>query len=299
MRVLVTGATGQLGPYVIDALACAGWNVVAWSGHRRVRLQPGIDSIPVPLEDAQAVSRAWQEAEPEAVVHAAAVARIDACYADPRHAHQVNVTGTETLCDLADRSNVPVVYISTDLVFDGSRGRYTEQDEPRPVSVYGQTKLRAEQIVLRSPRNVVLRMSLLFGPGRCGVASFLDRVLRRWRQGEPMRFFEDEWRSPLALSDAAEAIRLTLSGDLRGLYHVGGPERLSRWEMGVRFAQHMGYPEQLLQRARRAEFSAAEPRPADVSLCSDRFREAVADWQPHRFPGPWLTEEGWRRGSTA
>ena len=296
MRVLITGATGQLGPYLVDVLTAAGADVVAWSGHRSVRITPAIDSVPVPLDQPAAVARAWTAASPDVVVHAAAMARIDACHADPQQARRVNVQGTEQLCELADRAQIPLIYVSTDLVFDGERGMYREDDGPQPLSVYGQTKLAAERIVLATPRNAVLRVSLLYGPGRCGVRTFLDRVVQAWQEGKAVTFFDDEWRTPLALVDAARAVQSALDQQLRGLFHVGGSERLSRWEGGVRLAQRLGFPETLVVRASRKGFPAPEPRPADVSLCSERFRQAVPQWQPHRFPAPWLTVEQWRGG---
>ena len=287
MRVLVTGATGQLGPYVVETLVRHGHDVIAWSGKRAVELLPGVRSSPVPLEDELTVRAHWAEARPDAVVHAAALARIDTCYTDPQRAHEVNVCGTERLCELADADRVPLYYVSTDLVFDGQKGQYREQDQPRPLSVYAQTKASAERVVLACPRNAVFRVSLLYGPGKCGQRTFFDYVLASWQQQRAVAFYADEWRSPLALIDAAEALRAGVENALAGLFHIGGPERLSRWEMGQRMAEAYGATAALLRRSSRLENPAPEPRPRDVSLQSTRFLHTVPNWQRHRFPEPW------------
>ena len=279
-RILVTGATGQLGPYVVAAIRQAGFRCAAWSGRRRVRFDEETEATPVPLEDARLVEQAWRSARPSAVVHLAALSRIDACYRDPARARSINVGGTDHLVRLARAQGIRFLYISTDLVFDGEKGNYTEEDHPHPVSVYGATKLQAEQVALAYPNAAVFRIALLYGPGRGGTRTFLDRVLESWRNGKAVKFFQDEWRSPLALPDAAAAIVHWLRSPRAGLFHVGGPERISRYEMGCRIARAVGIPVELCEPASRLDWESPEPRPRDVSLDSTRWRTACPLWQP-------------------
>ena len=167
--------------------------------------------------------------------------------------------------------------MSTDLVFDGERAPYDEGAQTAPTSVYGRSKRTAEQeVTLRTPNHAIVRTSLLFGPALGERQGFFDRQLDAVRaRGPRMALFEDEWRTPLSLRAAAEAlVAVALEADLRGTLHVGGPERLSRYEMGARLARSLGAePDTVFTRASRLDVGG-EPRPRDVSLEASMFRRA-------------------------
>lgn len=279
-RVLVTGATGQLGPYVVEHLAALGHSCVPWSRKRTVEIVPGLFSQPVPLEDARLVEQGWRQAQPDVVIHMAAMARIDECFRNPQQARLINVGATDHLVRLAQASSAPFLYISTDLVFDGTKGNYTEDDPPASLSVYGRTKREAEDIVLAYEKGAVFRVALLYGPGRHGVRTFLDRAIESWQGGRPVELFVDEWRSPLALPDAAAAIGHWLRLLAGGLWHIGGPERMNRYEMGCRAADVLGFSRALCVPTTRDSWHGPEPRPADVSLDSSRWRTRCPEWAP-------------------
>jgi dTDP-4-dehydrorhamnose reductase len=279
MRWLVTGASGQLGGYLLRHLRGRGEPVVAWSGTVRGELF-GCPLNPVDLSDPDAAATAFRTARPDLIVHAAAMARVDDCHRDPERARRVNTRGSELLAELAAESGARLVFASTDLVFDGGRGAYREDDPPRPLSVYGRTKADAEAAVLAAPRGVVARLSLLFGPTLVGRPSFFDGMVAALRSGQPLKLFADEWRTPLGAHVAARALAELAHSDAVGLLHVGGPERLSRLEMGLRLVEHLGVSPEPIIAATRDAVPAAEPRPRDTSLGASRWRG--------RFPAlPW------------
>ena len=132
------------------------------------------------------------------------------------------------------------------------------------------------------PRNLVVRVSLLFGPGLTGKSSFFDEQVRALRQRQPITCFADEWRTPLALTTAAQALTTLLTADVTGLLHLGGPERLSRLEMARQLAAYLGADASVIVPAGRRGVAAPEPRPRDTSLNSSRWRSL--------FPRhPWPT----------
>jgi len=272
MRILVTGASGQLGSYLLRELAAGDWQVVAWSGARSGQLF-GVSLQPVDLADTNQVATAFRQVRPTAVIHAAAVATLAECLRDPQRARQVNAHGSAILAVLAAEVGARLVQVSTDLVFDGEKGWYREQDEPAPLSVYGRTKLEAEQAVLAHPRNAVLRLSLLFGPTLVGRPSFFDQQLAALREHKPVTLFTDEWRTPLNLCTAARALVALVRSDFRGLLHLGGPERMSRQEMGLRLAAALQADPSVIVAKKRDQVPSAEPRPCDTSLDSSRWRE--------------------------
>jgi dTDP-4-dehydrorhamnose reductase len=290
--MLITGATGALGGYLLRELAGTDVQVTAWSGTRAG--DPfGIPVRPVDLADADALAGAFREARPDAVLHAAAVANVGQCYRNPDRAHLVNARGSAMLAGLAAEAGARLLLVSTDLVFDGTRGWYAEDDAPSPLSVYGRSKVEAERAVLAQPRTAVARVSLLLGPTLTGRGAFFDQQVQALRAGRPISCFADEWRSPLDLATAARALLALARSDFTGLLHVGGPERLSRLDMGRCLAERLGADPALVVPGKQAEAAAAEPRPRDTSLNSSKWRGLVPG-QPWPSLREGLAGMGWR-----
>ncbi len=281
MRILVTGASGQLGGYLLRELHQRGLSALAWSGSRAGELF-GYPFQAIELADADAVSRAFAQSAPDVVIHAAAIAKISDCHRDPDRAHRVNVEATTRLSDLCRAARVRLVYVSTDLVFDGRRGNYREEDEARPLSVYGRSKLGGEQAALASPLGVVARVSLMYGPSIVGRPSFFDEQLLALRASRPIKLFTDEWRTPLDLPTASSSLVALALSEQTGLFHIGGPERLTRWQLGQEIVTWLGVGSGCIMAANQADVPAAEPRPRDVSLDSSKWRTAFPE---HPWPG--------------
>jgi dTDP-4-dehydrorhamnose reductase len=254
----------------LERLRQSGHRVWAWSG-REVKRRGAIALQPVELTDACAVNLALELADPEMIIHAAAIASQEAARVEPERTRRVNVVATEQLAAWCLRHGRAMVYTSTDLVFDGRQSWYREDARPAPVSVYGRTKHEAEAKVLQVPGGLVARLSLLYGPSRSGRLAYFDRVMEGLRRGEPQHCFEDEFRTPLDYTTAAEALlRLATSG-VAGLVHVGGRERLSRFELVQRSARALGLDPRLVVPIRRNDAVRPEARPADVSLDTTRL----------------------------
>jgi dTDP-4-dehydrorhamnose reductase len=280
MRLLVTGASGQLGGYLLRELAGRSIETIAWSGSC-LGSRFGVGLLSVDLADRNAVAAAFRQVRPDVVIHAAALARVSDCFHNPERARLVNTQGSALLAELAAESGVRVVYISTDLVFDGNRGNYTEDNLPSPVSVYGRTKADAERVVLSTPRNLVVRVSLLFGPSVNGRASFFDEQVLAARNGKPITLFADEWRTPVSIPIAAFALAELAQSEVTGILHLGGPEKMSRLEMGQRLAAILGVDPSFIRSIRRDQAAMDEPRPRDTSLDSSRW---LALFPNHRWP---------------
>lgn len=271
MRILVTGASGLLGSYLLRHLTQTSHAVTAWSGTQSGKLF-GVPLVPLPLTDNDCLEPALAAARPDAIIHAAAMASVASCFRAPAAAWRINVDATRHLAALASQISARFVFVSTDLVFDGRRGGYSESDDACPLSCYGRTKLAAEQAVLAYNRGIVVRMSLLFGPALGPRQSFFDQQIAALRSGSPCPLFVDEWRTPLALSTAGSAIVTLAESDFSGLLHLGGRERMSRFEMGMRLARALGYDGANLVAVTRDSAGAAEARPRDASLDSRYWR---------------------------
>jgi dTDP-4-dehydrorhamnose reductase len=272
--VLVTGSTGLLGGYLLAELARRGTTTIACGG-------PGRGERGVDLTDAEAVRSLVAKVQPKVVIHAAALTLMSDCARDPERARAVNVSATANLAEACRANDARLVHVSTDLVFDGEHAPYDESAAPAPLSVYGRTKLAAErEVAERTARHVIVRTTLLFGPTLTERRGFFEQQLDVLRKGEArLRLFDDEWRTPLSLRTAAEALgAIAVESDLIGVtFHLGGPERMTRLEMGERLARHIGVdPAAAFERASRLDV-AGEPRPRDVSVDSAAFRSAFPD----------------------
>jgi dTDP-4-dehydrorhamnose reductase len=267
MRIVVTGASGQLGAYLLRDPGLADHHeLIPWMGRRAVD-----------LTDADAVVRALAADDPEVIIHAAAISSVAEVQRNPARGRAVNVEATQVLAAWCTEHGRRLVFTSTDMVFDGERGGYREDDEPRPVLEYGRTKAAAEKAALEVPDSVVARISLLYGPSRAGRPSFFDDVIDRLRAGERQAFFTDEYRTPLHYATAAKALLLLAESDARGIVHVAGRERLSRHELMLRAAGALGIDTRLLGANLRGDVPMIEPRPADLSLDTSRLAELLPD----------------------
>ena len=288
MKILVTGASGQLGAYLLDELVRVGHEVVAWSGSK-VDLRGGVDLVPVDLAAIDSIEPALDRADPDAVIHAAAISSAEVVRLDRPRAEAINVRATRRISEWTKSRRRRVVFTSTDLVFDGTRPLRREDDPAEPILAYGQTKRAAELALAPYQSTLVARLPLLFGLSRCGRPSFFDRAIEALRRGEPQSFFEDEYRTPLDYGSAARGLVRLASTDLAGIIHLAGRERMSRFDLMARSARALGLDAGLVRANRRSDASFPEPRPADVSLDTTRWRTLFPDQT-------WLSVEEALRG---
>jgi dTDP-4-dehydrorhamnose reductase len=177
------------------------------------------------------------------------------------------------------------------LVFDGRQGDYDETAAVSPLSVYGETKVAAERIVLANPRHTVVRTSLNYGCSPTGDRSFNEELRRAWQTGQTLRLFTDEYRSPIAAKVTAACIwELARLGE-PGLYHLAGAERLSRWEIGRLLAAHWPDVAVRFERGSIRDYQGP-PRAADTSLNCAKVQKLLATPLP-RF-SDWLASRSGR-----
>jgi dTDP-4-dehydrorhamnose reductase len=234
----------------------------------------------VDLLEANDVARTVEALAPSRIVHAAALTHVAGAFHDPAGAKRINVDATEALAGLAARAGIRFALVSTEMVFDGEHAPYDEASAPSPITVYGRTKLAAEQVAMAGhPANtVVVRVPLLYGFPAAPRNTTFGLQVRALQSGTPLRLFEDEVRSPLWLEDAAAAITTVVESDYTGLIHAGGPEALTRVEMGRLLARSLGLRNLAIIAASRSTADDPEPRPRDLTVNSARY---IA-----RFGGP-------------
>jgi dTDP-4-dehydrorhamnose reductase len=225
MKVAITGARGLFGYGLAEV----------FSAHHAVTDLGHEDADITRADQLRAV---FTKVRPQVIIHPAAIPDLDVCEADPDRAFLVNVIGTRNVVEAAREVGAAVAYISSDTVFDGKKQTpYTESDPTLPVTVYGRTKLHAEEIVREFAEHWVFRVSVLFGPGK---ANFVEKGLRRIAAGEVWTVAADQMGSATYTLDAAEKIRELVEAGRYGLYHLSNQGACSRLEVAQRAAELAG-----------------------------------------------------------
>jgi dTDP-4-dehydrorhamnose reductase len=267
MRILITGAGGQLGRDLADV----------WGDHHEV-VPCGREQLDLSSRDS--VLSAICSVQPDAIVHGGAWTAVDACESDPDRAFQVNSLGTRHVADGARIVGARVLYVSTDYVFDGrERERpYTEWDEPNPVSVYGRSKLGGER-ELDPATSTIVRTSWV-----CGFRgkNFVKTMLRLAGERETWGVVNDQRGCPTFTSDLAQMIRRLVVGRLPGVFHVSNSGETTWFELARATLEYAGLDPERVQPISTADYPTPAPRPAYSVLDNAAMRlqgiPLLPDW---------------------
>jgi dTDP-4-dehydrorhamnose reductase len=266
VRVAVTGANGLLGSEAIAQLS--GKHEVLALGRGACRLPAGpFRWAESDLGDGRSVEAALLEFRPQAVLHAGAATDVDGCERDPSLAWRVNVGGTEQVARACRALGARLVAVSTDYVFDGTAGPYSEEDVPNPRGAYARTKRCGEEAaLLLAPDCAVARVSVVYS-GRPGAKpTFATQVVEKLRRGEPVKAFVDQITSPTLASNGAEmCLELLLASDYRGVLHTSGATAVDRVEFARTIAARFGVAGEILP-VLTADVKLLAPRPAKGGL---------------------------------
>lgn len=283
-RWLVTGASGQLGGVVAERLAALGAaaNTLALIGAGGFAASE-IEARRIDLADHDALDKVVRAFGPTRILHIGAMTAVGDCHRDPRRADAINVGATRILTACARELDARMLFTSTDMVFDGDGAPYDESDEPAPLSDYGRTKVRAEYALTAAPGALAVRIPLMVGFPVSGRSTTFVGQVEALTSGRPLRLFTDEWRTPITLDDAADALLALAQSALSGVIHVAGPRRMSRFEIVAAVAEALGVRDARLEAVSRLSIDAAEPRPADLSLVGARFASAFPRFAPREI----------------
>ncbi len=286
--LLVTGASGFLGGNLARYWLAYG-NVIA-QGNRHIPQIDGCTCIQEDLTHEKSVRNLIYNHKPTYVVHCAAMTSPDQCGKNPQMARKVNIDATQYLVNYANECEIPVIFLSTDLVFDGcSTQLYSEENTPNPVNLYGETKLTSEEIVLGGmSENTVFRIALSYGrymPGATG--GYLDILLNGLDSKVTQRLYTDQYRTPLfsgdfcqAVTNLIKAISTNSTAKSSRLYHICGIDRMSRYELAKLAAELHEKNLHYIEESSMLRNPAAQPRGADCALSCERAQKEL-NYQPH------------------
>jgi dTDP-4-dehydrorhamnose reductase len=236
--------------------------------------------MPCDLLAPGAVERLLDQTQPDWVIHCAALANVDACEANPVLAQQSNSDLPFLLATHVARGGARLVHISTDAVFDGRKGNYTEEDEPNPLGVYAHTKLEGERRVAQADPHAIITRVNLFGWSISGNRSLGEFFVNNLSAGKRVMGFTDIVFCPLLANHLAQILIKMLENDLSGLYHVVSRECLSKYAFGLRVADKFGLNSSLITPTSVQQSNLTATRSPTLSLRSDKLASVLREQTP-------------------
>ncbi len=271
-RILLTGASGFLGGHVYTLLT-GSHHVMALYNKNKPNIAKN-DWTFLDLTDSVTVKRVVNDFIPHVIIHAAAFSNLDVCEKNPESAWKVNVKATQTLAELSASLGSRFIYVSSDMVYDGKGSFYKEDDPVSPISVYGQNKVDAENIVRDVVKNhVIARAALIYGRHIIGGNSFSEWFENKLEQKENVSLYTDQFRTPVLVNNLAEILVEMAGNDFIGTVHLGSPDRIDRYTFGKQLCRIGGYDPNLLQPCSMHDHHPAAPRPADISFSVEKAQK--------------------------
>ncbi len=294
MKILITGANGLLGQHLIKLLRDTTTHDIIATGRGPSRLPfPASDRYnyySLEITNGMEVALFIKVHQPAIIIHTAAITQADECESDPVACWDTNVTASRFLISAAESIRSRFIYISTDFVFDGLNGPYSETDVPGPINYYGSSKLAAEKSVMESDlkwciiRTVLVYGNILVG-NRNNIVSWVQNNLEA---GKKIQVVGDQWRTPTYVEDLAKGILLAVEKNATGVFNISGPEMLSPYDMAMATAHYLVLNKTLIEKVDASLFTQPAKRPLKTGFIIDKAKRELG-FNPLSF------KEGLRR----
>ena len=266
MRILITGAFGQLGHALQSVLSRKSNYELICTGRK---IKKGQEGIPLDIRNQVALKEIINTTAPDILINLAAMTNVDACELNPKLAGEINVAGLQHICDSFKGK---IIHLSTDYVFDGTSGPYKEDDPLNPISIYGKTKLASEHILLEKDiKNLVIRGNVLYDYSPHTSASFLNWVVSSLKNNQEIKVVEDQFNNPTWTRSMSDIIELSIENDLEGIIHWGDSEHISRFEFAKLIAKKFSLDESLIKPILTSELNQPARRPLQSGLSTEKL----------------------------
>ncbi len=270
MRILVTGASGLLGLNL--CLHLTDQHKIFGIFHSHGLRNLPFKSTCCDLEKSASIKTLIDKTKPEMLINCAAMANVDICESQPEKAQAINAELPGRLAVICKKKNIRLIQISTDAVFDGKMGNYTEEDAPNPLSVYARTKLEGERLVAQAYPDAIIARVNFYGFSLSGKRSLAEFFLNHLMSNQQINGFVDVMFSPLYVIDLVDAMMKMVEKGLTGLYHVVSSESLSKYAFGVKIAEKFGLEKKLIQPKSVSEGGLLAARSPRLTLNIERLK---------------------------
>jgi dTDP-4-dehydrorhamnose reductase len=285
-KIIVTGSNGLLGQKVTElSIQDPEIELIATSiGPNRHNLKDGYTYEELDVLDLDRLNELVEIYQPDSIIHTAAMTNVDACEAERAKCYALNVQSVKNLVDVCERKGIQLVHLSTDFIFDGENGPYSEEAEPNPLSYYGETKLESELILKNSScRWAILRTIIVYGVvndmSRSNIVLWAKGALEK---GEPIHVVNDQWRMPTLAEDLAACCLLAVKKNASGVFNVSGKDLMSILEIVERVADHYGLNKSLIKAISADSLNQAAKRPKKTGFILDKAIVELG-YSPHSF----------------
>ena len=284
--ILITGANGLLGQKLVELLVQESTvDLIATAkGENRLPNSAGYRYVSLDITDSGEINTVFDTYQPHVVIHTAAMTNVDTCETDQTGCELLNVTAVAYLIEACQKRDTFLCHLSTDFIFDGADGPYTEEAIPNPISVYGASKLRAEKLLETSSiRWAIARTVLVFG-----IVSDMSRtniilwVKKSLEEGNQINVVTDQFRTPTLAEDLAMGCWLIAHKEAQGIFNISGSDFLTPYEMAIKTANFYGLPVELIKQADSSTFSQPAKRPPRTGFILDKARRELG-YQPRTF----------------
>ena len=273
MKLLITGASGLYGSKLAQMALSKNYEVYS-SDIQELSVYGNF--VKLDISGKAHVDEAFKTIKPDVVVHAATLTDVDKCELNKELAWKVNVEGTKNIVEAAKATGSFLIYISTDYVFGGEKGRYTETDAPNPINYYGITKLKAEEIVKTQKEYFIARPSVMYGSiPAAGKINFALWIIENLRKGEHVKIITDQWNTPTLNTNLAEMTLEVIERKLTGIYHLCGATRVSRFKFAEQIADVFSLDKSLIHKVLSSQFTLPAKRPMDSSLDTSKAQQTL------------------------
>ncbi len=286
MKVLITGSNGLLGQKLVKKLKHdPEVTLIATArGNNRLSATDGYEYRSLDITDEQAVKSLMKELKPDVIINTAAMTNVDACEAEKDQCDLLNVKAVEYLVEAAEANDSHLIHVSTDFIFDGKNGPYSEKDEPLPLSYYGQSKLKAERIVLKSSASsAILRTVLVYGiaedMSRSNIVLWAKSALEA---GKSINVVDDQFRTPTLAEDLADGCILAAKKKANGIYNISGKDQLSVLQIVQRVCDFWKLDGSLINTVSSTTLNQPARRPPVTGFIIEKARKDLG-YEPHSF----------------
>ena len=285
-KILVTGSNGLLGQKLTDAvLKNRQFELIATGkGANRHPVKEGYIYEEMDITNKDSIASVVRKHQPDAIINTAAMTNVDTCESQKEECWLLNVTAVEYLIDICRAENIQLIHLSTDFIFDGEEGPYTEEAAPNPLSYYGESKLAAEQLLERSGIHyAILRTIIVYGivndMSRSNIILWAKGALEK---GNPINVVNDQWRMPTLAEDLADICLLAVEKEAQGVYNASGKDMMSIIELVQRVADYYNLDKTLIKPISSATLNQAAKRPKRTGFILDKSVKELG-YQPHSF----------------
>ena len=286
MKILITGSNGLLGQKLLHKLRLdSSVQLIATSkGENRVSEQNGYIYFDLDITNNDAVAQLISSERPEVVINTAAVTNVDLCEDERKACDALNVDAVKYLADACAKIDTHLIQISTDFIFDGEDGPYTEEDVPNPLSYYGLSKLKSEQLLqAHSVKWTVLRTIIVFGVGeKLSKGNIVLWAKSALEKGDPLNIIDDQFRAPTLAEDLADICILAAKKKAFGIFNASGKDIMSIYEIVERIAKHYGCTTENLNKISTATLKQKAGRPPKTGFILDKSKKKLG-YNPHSF----------------